>query len=215
MPYHVLQTFLQSAGHGMLNHMNESESRKRLRTSAEGLLERGAAPPTRGWTTGGEALALLHRLASAPGSASDALKLLHELQVHQVELDLQYEQLEQNRHELNEQLEHCTGLFDNAPFGYCSVDAQGRINQGNHALATVLGAAPDALGGKLLGNFLAPESRPVLSALLDRVKTSGSRQTCRVACGDGTGSPRLCRVVAAPSPEDGKVLLGITETPGE
>ena len=73
----------------------EQHARAELRVTAEERLNRGSAPATRGGSTGAPALASLHRLANAPASASDALKLLHELQVHQVELDLQHEQAEQ------------------------------------------------------------------------------------------------------------------------
>lgn len=75
-----------------------------LRQRAEGRLEEGMAPATLGWSTGTGALTLLHRLAGDPASAGDALKLLHELQVHQVELDLQHEQMEQQLLELGEAL---------------------------------------------------------------------------------------------------------------
>ena len=60
-----------------------------LRLNAEERLRQGTAPPNRGWTTSGDALACLHQLASNQSSAADALKFLHELQVYQVELDLQ------------------------------------------------------------------------------------------------------------------------------
>ena len=67
-----------------------------LRQAAEDSLKQGTTPPTKGWSISADALALLYRLASNPDSAGDALKLLHELQAHQVELDLQHEQLKAN-----------------------------------------------------------------------------------------------------------------------
>ena len=74
----------------------------KLRQSAVERLVKGIAPATRGSSLGTEALTLLHGLASTPQTASDALKLLHELQVHQVELDLQHEQAEQECRQLAE-----------------------------------------------------------------------------------------------------------------
>ena len=71
-----------------------------MRLHAETVLKEGSAPPTKGWPTGVGTLSLLHELASTPARADEALKLLHELQVHQVELDLQHEQMEATRREL-------------------------------------------------------------------------------------------------------------------
>ena len=99
----------------------------KLRQSAEERIDKGTAPATRGWPTGMQALTLLHGLASEPDTASDALKLLHELQVHQVELDLQHEQAEQDRRELTENLANSAALFDLAPFAYLTLEREGLV----------------------------------------------------------------------------------------
>jgi hypothetical protein len=65
-----------------------SADKVHVRTIAETRLKERSAPPTAGWPLGIDTLALLHNLASTPDRAADALKVLHELQVHQVELDL-------------------------------------------------------------------------------------------------------------------------------
>lgn len=88
----------------MSMHAVDSSKLSELRQHAEARLNGGQAPKTLGWSSSAQALSLLHRLASDPASAADALKLLHELQVHQVELDLQHEQMEQQLLELSETL---------------------------------------------------------------------------------------------------------------
>src|SRR5450432_4185853 len=103
-----------------------------LRHVAEERLRDGVPPPVQsGWTTGVDALSVLHNLAASPESAGDALKLLHELQVHQVELAMQHEQLEQSRTEVAESLERYVERFDLAPVGYFTVEPNGRIVEGN------------------------------------------------------------------------------------
>ena len=68
----------------MANSPVEPEQSNQLRIDAETRLSSGKAPLANGWTLNPDTLALLYRLASNPDTASDGLKLLHELQTHQV-----------------------------------------------------------------------------------------------------------------------------------
>jgi len=77
----------------------------------------------------------------------DSLRLLHELQVHQVELELQNEELIRTRSELEDSLRRYTSLYYAAPAAYVSLDRQGGITKGNRA-------AESLLGHKLTGRFL-------------------------------------------------------------
>ena len=75
-----------------------------------GLRERATTQLTNGIrsdlsrTSTSEAMGVLFKLASSPSTAGDALALLHELQVHQVELELQHEELRRSRVELENDL---------------------------------------------------------------------------------------------------------------
>ena len=182
-----------------------------LRRHAEGRLEGGTAPPTNGWPTGAEALVLLHKLASNPQSASDALKLLHELQVHQVELDLQHEQLDQTRRELTEELDRLAELYDHAPLGFFTVDADGKIREANLTGAHLLGTERDDLIGRRLDSFLAPESRPVVLDLLKRRLHTGATETCGAQSFSGDGAARLWQLVAKASPGGRTVFVALTD----
>src|SRR5438270_10029759 len=120
-----------------------------LRNVAEERLRDGIPPPAHdGWTTGVEALNVLHGLAASPESAGDALKLLHELQVHQVELSMQNEQMEQSRAEIADSLELYIERFDFAPVGYFTVEPDGRIVEGNLAGADLFGVDRGELPGR-------------------------------------------------------------------
>jgi PAS domain S-box-containing protein len=183
---------------------DEENPRVQLRLEAEELLKDGAAPPTKGWPTGTNALSLLYTLASSPESAKDALKLLHELQVHQVELDLQHEHVEAARRELAEDLAHYKALFEAAPAGYFSVDSAGHILEGNLAGAELFGLGLDELGGRRLENVLTPASRPVLLQTLQQLRDGVGRATCDVHAVRGT---RTLRVVASAAPGGASFLL--------
>ncbi|OZB14247.1 MAG: hypothetical protein B7X58_08195, partial [Marinobacter sp. 34-60-7] len=92
-----------------------ADSDEQLRRNARHLLDQGASPRLRSGTLGVDALQLLYQRASEPESAADALRLLHELQTFQVELDLMYQQLQANEQDLTEELAHYRSLYDLAP----------------------------------------------------------------------------------------------------
>jgi PAS domain S-box-containing protein len=169
----------------------DSNLQARLRVDAEERLSKGTAPPTRGWPTGAQALTLLYTLASAPASAGDAQKLLHELQVHQVELDLQHEQADLDRRQLADELESYAHLFDLAPFGYLALDAQGRIAEANRIGAAWLGVTRDAWAGCRIEELLAPASRKEVAHALDCLRNGSVRETCTAQSNVGVISVQL------------------------
>src|SRR5678816_3929924 len=75
-----------------------------------------------------------------PKSESDPQRLLHELQVHQVELEMQNTELQDARDRMETLVEKYTDLYDFAPVGYFSLDEQGRILEVNLTGAALLGA---------------------------------------------------------------------------
>ena len=183
-----------------------------LRHRAETLLQGGIPPRARVAATGAEALALLHRMATDPEKASDVLKLLHELQVHQVELDLQHEQLEQGRDELSHALDRYVERYDFAPVGYFAVDRDGKIIEGNLAAAELCGVGQAALSGRRIDSLVTPQSRLALLALLKRLCSGDSRETCEVQIDRGESVSRLFQVVATVSPGDRSLMMVFVET---
>jgi PAS domain S-box-containing protein len=178
----------------------ETKIQTQLRLDAEKRLKEGSAPPARLWATSAQALTLLHKLASDPGTAGDALKLLHELQVHQVELDMQYEQMEQNLRELSKDPDHYAQLYDFAPIAYFTVDLEGKVIEANVAGARLFGVEQNELDARPIDSFLAPKSRPVLHGLLKRLASGSARETCDVQFENGKGISRRLRVVTSASP---------------
>jgi PAS domain S-box-containing protein len=102
-----------------------------------------------------------------PGAGAD--RLLHELQVHQVELELQNLELQRARDDLEALLGKYTDLYDFAPVGYCSLDELGRIVEVNLAGAALLGVERSRLVKRPLQPYLDPPSRPGFLAFLARV----------------------------------------------
>lgn len=183
-----------------------------LRQRAEALIKEGSAKPMLEWLPGINALSMLYDLARAPETAVDALKFLHELQVHQVELDLQHEQMEQTRSELAEELTHYVALYDFAPAAYFTVDSSDRISECNRAGTSLFGAASGELSGRRLDSFFTPASGVALLALLKRLRFGSSRETCTVKIDKGEGVSRELQIVASVSPNNGYLLLVLMDT---
>jgi len=110
----------------------------------------------------------------------DAQRLVHELQVHQIELELQNEELRQSRAEVEKYLEQYTCLYDFAPVGYYTLDRSGIIRQMNLVGARLLGVERSRLVGSRFGLFVSPETRSVFSAFLENVFESHAIEICEV-----------------------------------
>ena len=151
-----------------------------LRHCAETRISHGTTPDSQGWTLGPTPLALLHHLASDPTTASDAVKLLHELQVHQVELDLQHEHMNEERLALEQSMQRLVELFVSAPVAYFLVTAAGQVIEGNLAGAHLLGVEQADVDSANITRLVSPDSREALLALLAQVLGSGKKHSCRV-----------------------------------
>lgn len=142
------------------------ERHERLRRIARDLIDHGVPPRGHGGTLSVDALQLLYERASAPESAADTLKLLHELQTYQVELDLLYEQLQANEQEINEELAHYRSLYEQAPAAYLIVANDGVIIEGNEAAGMLFGKPDTDLAGKPLWALLAAGQEKTVNTLL-------------------------------------------------
>lgn len=190
---------------------NNSNVYRQLRHEAESKLQAGTAPSTSHWLMGIDALSLLHRLSSNPDNADDALKLLHELQVHQVELDLQNEEIAANEQAVAEDLSLYRKIYDYAPLGYCIVDQEGNIIQGNLAAARLMGVARSDLVGRPIGTFLLANGRPLLLGLLRRVAQSGTGDSCIAETAGSGPHSRSLRFLASTPPGREHILLACCE----
>lgn len=147
-----------------------------LRQRAVDSLAQGCIPNP-GRYNSSEALRVLCRLALEQSTASDALALLHELQVHQVELELQNEELVASRLAAEEAARQQAFLFDRAPMGYLLIDDHGVIRKANQAAADLLGVERLTLCGVPLSVLLTPQSHATLLAMVARVVVGTPSET--------------------------------------
>jgi len=85
--------------------------------------------------------------------------LVHELRVHQIELELQNEELRRTQGVLERARAEFMDLYDEAPVGYASLDERAVITKANRRLAVLLGTGDDVVVGKSFSEFLAPGSQ--------------------------------------------------------
>ncbi|WP_372994474.1 PAS domain S-box protein [Marinobacter sp.] len=193
--------------HGYAN----AESHERLRRSARDLIDHGVPPPCRGGALSVDALQMLYQRASAPDSAADALKLLHELQTYQVELDLLYEQLQANEHEMAEELAHYKSLFEQAPAAYLVVATDGEIIEGNQAAGRLFGESDTVLTGTNLALLVAPGQEDTLKALLEQPGIQEVSMHPKADDSAGTADRQMLTVKARPAPSGDSILMIFTE----
>lgn len=152
------------------------------------------------------ALGALYDLARSPSTAGEALALLHEIQVHQVEVELQDEELRRSREELEAALAHYVLLYDLAPFAYFTLDAGTAIREVNLAGARLLGSDRDALLGQRLDQRLTAESGSALRALLAETRENAVARTLVLRLASG-GAAHTLHVRAGADTVSGHLLV--------
>lgn len=111
-------------------------------------------------------------------SATDTLRLLHELQVHQAELEMQNEELRKVRDEVEAGQEEYRELYDFAPVGYFTLSVKGAIEHANLTGASQVGVVRSRLVGRQFDSLLPAGRRPLFGSFLKRVFASQSKQEC-------------------------------------
>jgi len=125
--------------------------------------------------------------AGDPKSGADTVRVLQELEVHQIELELQNAELQKSREQLEAALEKYTDLYDFAPIGYLSIDESGVIQEVNLTGAVLLGLERSRLVHRGFLRFVAPTSQPIFRAFLERIFAGTENQVCEAKLTKGDG----------------------------
>ena len=140
------------------------------------------------------------QLAASPATTPDqpVADLLHELQVHQIELEMQNEALRQTQHDLEESRDRYLDLYEFAPVGYLTLSAEGIIEEINLTGAKLLGAERRQL---LLHPFVTrvvAEDRDVWLRQFQSVKQHAAPLSVELALQRGDGSVFQAQLDYAP-----------------
>ncbi len=152
------------------------------------------------------------------GLEADAKKLLHELQVHRIELEMQNEELLIAQTEAEANLERYTELYDMAPVGYLTLGRDGVIHQINLKAARQLGIFRAQLKQQRFSAFISVDSLPVFNDFLAGLFEGMTTQQCELTLLPADHSPTLIVHIEAIASDDDQlcrlILIDITERKG-
>jgi PAS domain S-box-containing protein len=156
-----------------------------------------------------------HRDFSA-ASQDDVVRLLHELEVHQIELELKNEELRYAQIELEESRQQFSDLYDFAPVGYLTIGQDTVIAQANLTAATMLGVERLHLVGQRFSRFLQRQSQDALYQWLGATGSSVPSRSGELLLHKANGvtlpvSMEMAEVVGSSPPAWRCVIMDITE----
>jgi len=107
-------------------------------------------------------------------------QLMHDLQVHQVELQSQNEELRRSRLALEESNARYFDLYDMAPVGYLTVASNGLILEANLSAASLLGVPRSALVKRSLSSFIVKAHQDTYYQCRRQLQEAGEDQNCEI-----------------------------------
>jgi PAS domain S-box-containing protein len=113
-------------------------------------------------------------------SEGDALKLIHELEVQQVELDMQYDELVYARAEAHQMAEKFSELYEFAPLGYFALSKEGRIIESNLYGAKMLGKERSNLKNSQFAFFISNDTKQIFNQFLWKIFNAKAKENCEV-----------------------------------
>jgi PAS domain-containing protein len=115
---------------------------------------------------------------------ADTKKLMHELQVHQIELEMQNDELVKANETAEAALKKYTMMYDFAPMGYFTIEPDGSIIELNFTGAEILGDKRMSLVGTNFKLFISEDSKPEFNRFFKKVYESNSKESCSVKLED-------------------------------
>lgn len=145
----------------------------------------------------------------------DTHRLAHELQVHQIELELQNEVLTRANAEADAARQRYVAIYDSSPIAFITVDSLGTICQINPAGANLLGIKRAEARRYRFGASVAAESVAVFDQFLGKVLNERSRQGCEITLSPTAQSPAAMITIDAVPDENGRecrmVVVNVTQ----
>jgi PAS domain-containing protein len=141
----------------------------------------------------------------------DAQKLLHELQVHQIELEMQNEELREANERAETALKRFTMLYDLAPMGYFVLEPDGTIDELNFTGAELLSDRRFSLVSNNFKLYIADGSKLEFNDFLGRIFKDKNKKSCKINLGYETVLIKPVYMEGVAISNENKCLLSVVD----
>jgi len=141
----------------------------------------------------------------------DIKKMLHELQVHQIELEMQNEELRESNESTELALKKYTMLYDLAPMGYFTLDQNGNISELNFTGAEMLGERRFSLINTNFKLFVADQSKMIFNEFFSNVFSGNYKESCEIMLGYNNKTLSKVYIEGVVTGDDKNCLLSIVD----
>jgi PAS domain S-box-containing protein len=163
----------------------------------------GSTGPRKGAARAGGAGKAARKRGTNDAFAPDQSRAVHELELHQLELETQNRALREWHHALEESRARYADIYDHSPVGHLTLDAGGFVRELNLATAALLEKERRVVVDRPLRVFVTPESRDRLDVHLRAVRAAQRPTTVELSVVRADRSLRTVEVISAPPPEAG------------
>jgi PAS domain S-box-containing protein len=143
-------------------------------------------------------------------SRDEILKMFHDLNVHQIELEMQNEELRRMQTELDISRERYFDLYEIAPVGYLTVNEKGMIIESNLTAANLFGTTRSMMIHYPFSNFIKKEDQEIFYMLRHELLTSEKQQLCELRINNANKKDQWVQLTATPATDtEGNATLRI------
>ena len=121
---------------------------------------------------------------------AETRKLIHDLAVHQIELELQNEELGLAKQQAVAAVDKYSEIYDFAPSGYFTLSNEGVIIELNIGVSQMLGKERIHLINRPFGVFVSSDTRPMFNLFLENLRKIKAKTECEITILPNAGSPR-------------------------
>lgn len=123
---------------------------------------------------------LIETTPCMPDSTEELQRVLHELRVHQIELEMQNDELRRTQLELETSRTRWMDLYEMAPVGYLTLSEAGTIVESNLCAATLLGVARGQLLAQPFTKFIVSADQDAFYLLCQKLQLTDERESCEL-----------------------------------